>query len=159
MGFFSSVFGAVLTVAATIVNVAVKATSEIIGAAAEFLDDFNRKKDRDKLPKAEEAKYKADDELKNINDELLAILDKYQSNGRISLPEKRRAEYLRERRNELKGTIKSSDEIISTTEIVSDSDAFKKISIGDQEAHIIQGQVGVSSFGKSCPLCSRDMQI
>ncbi|ABM04398.1 ribosome recycling factor [Psychromonas ingrahamii 37] len=159
MGFFSSLFGAVLTVAATVVNVAVKATSEIINAAADFLDEFTKKKEKDKLPEAEETKYKADDELKNINDELLAILDKYQRNGRVSLPEKRRAEYLRDRRNELKGAIKSSDEIISTTEIVTDSEAFKKISVGDKEAHIIQGQVGVSSFGKSCSQCGREMQI
>ena len=159
MGFFSSLFDAILTVAATVVNVAVTATSEIISAATNFLDEFTAKKEKDKLPDAEESKYKADDELKNINDELLAILEKYQRNSRVSLSEKRRAEYLRERRNELKGTIKSSDEIISSKEIVTDSGAFKKLLIGDTEAHIIQGQVGVSSFGKNCSQCGREMQI
>ena len=159
MGLFSSLFGAVLTIAATVVNVAVKATSEILNAAADFLDEVTKEKDRGKSPDAEVSKYKADDELKYINDELLSILGKYQNNGRVSLAEKRRAEYLRDRRNELKGEIKSSDEIISTTEIVTHSEAFNKLTIVDSKAHIIQGQVGVSSFGKTCSECGREMQI
>jgi len=159
MGFFSSLLGSVLTVTATVLNVAIKATGEIVNAAEQALNEFAKINHRDNLPEAEVAKEKADDELKNVNDELLSILDKYNRNGHISAREERRCNYLRERRNELKGTIKSSDEFISTTAIVTNPEAFDKISIKDNQAHIIQGQVGVSSFGKNCPMCGREMQI
>jgi len=159
MGFFSNLIGSVLTVTATVLNVAVKATVEIINAAEQVLDEFTQKRYKENLPEAEVTKERADDELKNVNDELLSILDKYNRNGHISASEKRRCDYLKERRNELKQTIKSSDEIISTTEIATNPEAFDKVSIKDSQAHIIQGQVGVSSYGKSCPRCGREMQI
>lgn len=159
MGFFSSLVGAVLTVAATVVDVAVKATSEIISAASQFLDDVTSKQKKERTLGAEESKYKANDELKNINDELLSIIDKYHRDGRVTPQEKKRAEYLRERRSELKGTIRDSDEVISTKELVQEFDAFGKLNIDDRNAHIIQSQVGVSSFGKACPICEREMQV
>lgn len=159
MGFLTSLFGAVLTVAATVVNVAIKTAGEIIDAAEQALNDFTGKNNGNNLPETESTKNRADDELKDINDELLSILSKYSRNSQVSASEQKRAEYLKERRDELKIIIKNSDEIISTTEIVTNSGAFGKIFINDRQAHLIQGQVGVSSFGKGCPRCGREMQI
>ena len=159
MGFLSSLFGAIITVASAVISVAAVAVTEIIGAASEAWEDYKENNKRNRSLTPERIKEKSDDELKNINDEYLSIVEKYQRNGRITHAEKKRIEYLRDRRNELKGDISDSDEILTKKEISEESDTFEKLVINDNKAHLIQGQVGVSAFGKACPVCSRPLQI
>jgi len=159
MGWLSDLVGAVVTVTATVIDVAVKATVEIVDAASKAWNDYQEKKRRERLPDEERIKEQARDELKNVNDELLSILDKYNRRGGLSGGEKRRAEYLRQRRDELKNEIDGVDEVSVAREINESPDAFEKFLVNDGRAHILQGQVGVSVFGKQCPNCGRDMLI
>ena len=68
-------------------------------------------------------------------------------------------EYLTRRRDELMAEISGADEIIVASEISNESEAFGQFVVDDDRAHIYQGMVGPSSFGKKCPRCNREMQL
>ena len=159
MGWLADLVGAVVTVTATVIDVAVNATVEIVNAASGAWNEYQKRKRQDRLPDKENVKNQARDELININDEFLSILEKYNRRGSLSGNEKRRADYLRHRRDELKNTIDGVDEVLVAKEINEEPDAFKKFIVNNDRAHILQGQVGVSVFGKKCPNCGRDMLI
>jgi len=159
MGLLSRIFGAVVSVVGSVINVVAETAVTIISAAADALDGFNKKQERERLPESEVIKNKARDELKNVNDEFFSILDKYKQRGSLTPNDKKRADYLQNRRHELKNVIDGVDETNVAEEITKNPEAFEKIILDDNRAHIIQGQVGVSVFGKKCPVCSREMQI
>ena len=159
MGWLLNLFKAVVTVTATVIGVAAVVTIEIVNAASEAWGDYEEKKRKERLPEAERVKEQARDALKDVNDELLSILDKFNRRGCWSSDEKRREEYLRQRRDELKRTIDGVDEILVAKEISEESEFFENFLVDDNRAHILQGQVGVSVFGKKCPNCGRDMLI
>ncbi|MCA9423294.1 MAG: hypothetical protein KC592_19905 [Nitrospira sp.] len=159
MGWLSDLVGAVVSVTAAVIGVAVKASSEIVHAAAEAWNDYQERQRRDRLPKAEQVKEHARDELKNVNDELLSLINKYKHRGDLSSNDRARADFLNNRRSELKRTIDGIDEVSVAREINDQPDAFQKFVVDDSRAHILQGQVGVSVFGKKCPNCGRDMLI
>lgn len=158
VGFFSSLFGAVITAVATVVSV-VETAVEIVDAVGDALSNFAKNRNLKNLSEAEIIKEEARDELQEVNNEYLFIYNKYTQNGRISEAEKKRVAYLRERRNELKDIIDEVDEFSAAHEINEEPDAFEKLLLEDNRAHILQGQVGVSVFGKKCPNCDRDMLI
>lgn len=159
MGWLSDLVKAVVTVVAVVIDVAVYTTVEIVDAASEAWNDYQKRKSREMLPDKERVKEQARDELKDINNELLSILDKRNLRGGLSSDENRRAENLILRRDELKKIIDGVDEVSVAREINDDPDAFEKFLVNNNSAHILQGQVGVSAFGKKCPNCSRDMLI
>ena len=150
MGFLSDIFGAFVSVASAVIGVVGNVVSDIVEAVTGA---------REKLFGAEKIKDKARDELKDVNDELLSIIAKYKRKGSVSPDDKRRADYLTNRRTELKNSIDGANEVIVETEIEEEPDAFEQFVIGNDKAHILQGQVGVSVFGKKCPKCNGDMQI
>ena len=158
MSFFSTFFKAVATAASAVINVAVEATKAIIETATAIWNDSGSQADMKEAKNREE---RADDELTEINDELQLLLKRYKERGSLSGSQKRRAEYLRDRRNELKEQITEVGELRTTQDIAENTDDFEHISIDDDHdhAHIIQGNVGVSTYGKLCPNCQRDMVI
>jgi len=99
------------------------------------------------------------DELTNVNDELLSIVDKYHRTGSVTDKEKERAHFFQEERKRLKDKLDNIDEILVAKDINDESESFEKIYLDDSKAHILQGQVGVSSFGKQCPNCGRTMLV
>ena len=117
MGWLLNLFKAVVTVTATVIGIAAVVTIEIVNAASEAWGDYEEKKRKERLPEAERVKEQARDALKDVNDELLSILDKFNRRGCWSSDEKRREEYLRQRRDELKRTIDGVDEILVAKEI------------------------------------------
>ncbi len=153
MGWLSDLVGAVVTVTAAVIDVAEKAKIEIVYAASKAWNNYQEKKSRERLSRIKE---QARDELIEVNDELLSILHR---RGGLSGVEKRRAELLYERRDELKNKIAGVDEVSVAREINESPDAFEKFIVNNDRAHILQGQVGVSVFGKQCPNCGRDMLI
>ena len=138
MSFLSELVGAVVTATATVLYVAAKTTLEIIDAASEAWINFRERRRREGLPEADIVKEKALDELKGVNDELLAILDKYHRRGGISTGEKRRIEHLRQCRDELKQSLDELDEVAAAREIGNDPNAFEKFTLDNDSAHIIQ---------------------
>lgn len=159
MSFLSELVGAVVTATATVLYVAAKTTLEIIDAASEAWIKFREQRRREGFTETDILKEKVLDELKVVNDELLAILDKYHRRGGISAGEKRQVEHLRQCRDELKQSLDELDELAAAREIGNEPNAFEKFTLDNDSAHIIQGQVGVSMFGKKCPECGRDMLI
>jgi len=156
MSFFSSLFKSVFTAASLVVNVAVEATKAIIDTATTIWNESGSQSDMKEAKSKEE---RADGELTEINDELQLLLKRLKERGSLSESQKRRAEYLRDRRNELKQDITEVGELRTTQDIAENSGEFEHISIDDEHAHIIQGNVGVSTYGKTCPNCHRDMVI
>ncbi|CAH9064535.1 hypothetical protein PSEHALCIP103_03170 [Pseudoalteromonas haloplanktis] len=156
MSFFSSLFKAVATAASAVINVAVETTKVIVEAATEAWQEVTQ---TGKEESAKKIAIKAEDELVDINDELVQLKGRYQERGYLSEAQKRRAEYLSERRNELKTELADYDELNATKDLAENNEQFEHISIDDEHAHIIQGNVGVSTFGKQCPTCNRDMVI
>lgn len=156
MSFFSSLFKAVFTAASLVVNVAVEATKAIIDTATTIWNESGSQSDMKEAKTKEE---RADGELTEINDELQLLLMRLKEKGSLSESQKRRAEYLRDRRNELKQDITEVGELRTTQDIAENSNEFEHLSIDDEHAHIIQGNVGVSTYGKTCPNCQRDMVI
>ncbi len=159
MGFLTDLIGAVVSVATAVLDVAIKATVEIIDAAVGAWDDYQKDSKKRHLPDKEIIKQKAREELREVNDELLNILTRYREGGQVSVQQKNRAEYLNQRRNELKKQIDDVDEINVSKEISNTPDAFDKFLIDNDHTHVLQSQVGVSVFGKKCPVCGRDMLI
>lgn len=155
MSFFSSLFNAVVTAASAVINVAVEATKAIIDTATSI---WNSSSQSD-IEKAKNKEERADDELSEINDELQLLQNRYRERGSLSESQKRRAEYLRDRRNELKQQISEVGELKTTQDLAENSVQFEHITVDDDHAHIIQGNVGVSTYGKICPNCQRDMVI
>jgi len=150
MGFLSNLLGAVFSVASAVIGAVKIVASDIVDAV---------RGGTERLFEAKKIKDTSDDELKNINDELLYILNKYKNTGKISPTEKKKAEYLVERRKELQSAINGADEIIVENDISEAPEAFEQFVIDNDKAHILQGHVGVSVFGKKCHKCGRDMQI
>ncbi|GAG60277.1 unnamed protein product [marine sediment metagenome] len=159
MGLLSDIVNAVVTATATIINVVVKTSVEIIDAATDAWNDYQRNRALNRLPPAEQIKEKARDELKEVNNEILSLLDKYNERGRLSETDRKRAESLNHQRAELMQTISGAAESAVAGEISHEPDAFEKLLLSNERAHILQGQVGVSVFGKKCPICNRDMLI
>ena len=84
MSFLSELVGSVVTAAATVLYVAAKTTLEIIDAASEAWINFREQRKREGFTETDKVKEKVLDELKLVNDELLAILDKYHRMGGVS---------------------------------------------------------------------------
>lgn len=157
MGFFSSLFKGIATAASAIIDVATIATKAIVSAAGEIWDSFSGGSKT--VEAAEHQQYKADDELHDINEELLTLMSRLRERGSLTEAQRRRAEYLKERRDELKSDITEAGVAKTAKDIRDNNEAFDKVEIDDDRTHIIQGQVGVSAFGKTCPSCGREMII
>ena len=56
-------------------------------------------------------------------------------------------------------SIGDADENIATKEVSEEYQHFEKLILTNEKAYILQGQVGVSAFGKKCPKCQRELQI
>ena len=154
MGFFSDLIDCVVSVATTVINVAVRAADEIFEAAAKAVDHFFGADDVS-IIEAKNVQARAKDELREINNELLYL----NSKNYPSQDDRRRMDYLSQRRDKLKTEIYGVDEIVVADEINKESDAFAQFVVDDDRAHIYQGMVGPSSFGKKCPTCGREMQL
>jgi hypothetical protein len=159
MGFFSRLIKLAITVTATVIDIALKTAEEIIKAVEEASVEYQLQRQKERLQDGFKIKEEAKDCLREVNNELLSILSKYGKAGKLSSSDQARAEYLKQRREELKQVINDADEISVVQEINNSPNAFSKLSLDNDHAHILQGQVGVSVFGKKCPNCGRDMLI
>jgi hypothetical protein len=159
MGFFANVFGAVVSAVSTIIDVVSKTAVTIVDEAVKAVDRYRRDADRRKRPPAERRREEAADELRDVNDELISITEKRGTGRQLSSDERRRAEYLYGRRDELKREIEEADEELAVKEIADESEAFEKMIVGNNTAHVLQGQIGITMFGKTCPDCGRPMLV
>lgn len=157
MGFWASLLGGIATAAAAVFQVVVRVASDIVQGAAEMLDRFAKGDNVDAaMARAARDRDVAQDKLIEVNNELLALLDK-NARTNLSTAERRRADHLQQERSELRKSISGVEELVAAQEIVEEPDAFEKFTVRNDRAHLIQGQVGVSAFGKKCPRCGRDM--
>ncbi|QFY88503.1 hypothetical protein D5125_02850 [Magnetovirga frankeli] len=159
MGWLSRLVGAAVTAAAAVIDVTVKTAAEIHSAATKAWHDYQEQKRLMELPDAELTKERARNRLREVNNELLHLFDKDRRARGLTPAEKHRAEDLAYQRDELIQEINGSDELRASREIHENPSAFEKLIIDDDHSHILQGQVGISVFGKKCPSCGRDMMI
>lgn len=155
MGWFSSLVGGVISAATTIIDVASKTVKDILNAAHTAYQNYFGDNDQAQKESSERTKEKAKDELKEVNNELIHLRRK----RNLTPDDRRRMDDLVNRRDELTATISGADEISVASEINETPNAFDKFEVDNDRAHIFQGMVGPSSFGKKCPTCGREMQL
>ncbi len=100
-------------------------------------------------------------ELRDVNQELLRLLDKYRERGSLSASESQRSHYLKQRREEIKTQLQASDEYKASGDIAKHGSDYKGLIVADDTTHILQYHVGQTTFGKKCPRpgCGREMVL
>lgn len=142
----------------TLIGVVVETVSVAVEAVRSIYDEFVGKGGASKEA-AEDASQRRHERLREVNDEIMDLRNRYQSRGTLSDQERRRWNDLREQRNELMEELGQLKEVKAAENIIDNKESMDKVRIDVNTTHLLQFVSFADMLGKKCPACSRPMKL
>lgn len=158
MGFFNSLFKAVVSIGRAIAGAAAPVLRGIVEGAKHLINEISAAIGAGLRDDPATQRERNERELQQVNEEVMHLRKRHQNNGSLTQQEKQRWEDLKHRRDELNAAIANIDQETTAQDIVTEEKHFEAVVITNDTAHILQYHVGQSAYNKTCT-CGRVMVL
>ncbi|TXL66886.1 hypothetical protein [Zeimonas arvi] len=142
----------------TVIGAVLDTVTAVVETVRDAYDAFVGKGGAVKEAAADESRRKHD-RLREVNDEIMHLRNRAQSNGRLSDQERRRWQDLRQERDDLMRVLHHAKEVSAAEKILDNEELITKVEVNLDTTHVLQYNVFADSLGKACPKCARQMKL
>lgn len=154
MGFFKTLFNAVVFAAGTLVS---KASHAVGYVAAQVKNAYDRYRQTTRRGPDEARRYHS--RMADLNDEIIDFESKRFRDGHLSASDEERLHDLYRQRERLRDDLFEAREVQIAEDIAGQKHAFDSVHVTDENIHVLLFSVGQTVMGKSCRRCNRAMRL